>query len=343
MATRLLYCGMRNHGGPGKLAQLFLQHCLDLEWDFFWLHNSRHFPGAYSTSYDISEEECLGQDFDLILYNQWRVLSVFERFDGRVPQILLCMYEEIPVYWRDFRHGSNSILAPCAAIGKVLGLDLNVLKFAMPPMRHIKNATAREVPSFFFPARDGGEHDRKGVTILSKALQLTERELVVRLSLTQHAQAHYQEMCPSLFEDVRVKIQPELSETKYWQELGTADALICPSRTSGIELATLDAVATGTDVIVTDTPPMNEYFSSTEAWMVASHRAPDQLRGVGMVPVDQYEARHDALAAVFDRYQRGLRSSRGGRTAEHRWCQFKDDLRNFLMLALTGKDPRTIQ
>jgi len=329
---------MRNHGGPGKLAELFLQHCLALQWDFFWLHNSKHSPASYPTPYDISEEECLKLDFDLILYNQWRVLSVFEKFQGRVPQILLCMYEEIPVYWQDFRHGLNNILAPCAAVGKVLGLDLNVLKFAVPPMRHLKGRPAREIPTFFFPARDGGENDRKGVTIFAKALQLTDRKFAVKIALTKQAQAHYQETCPSLFEDTRIELQSELSKNDYWREMGTADALLCPSRTSGIELATLDAVATGTDVVVTDTPPMNEYFSSMEAWMVAPRPASDQLKKPGIVPIDQYEASHDSLAAVMDDYQRNSRASRGGRTAEQRWCQFKADLMQFMLQTVARKD-----
>ena len=333
MRTSLLYCGMRNRGGPGRIGELVRALCLDLGWEFSWLHSSAHAPPEYATDADLDVEECLGRTFHVILHNQWRVPAVFHEFQGRAAQALLTMYEEIPPYWPEFSGERNAILAPCAAVRGVLGRDVHVIPFAVPPQTAPRPPRAPGAPRFFYPARDGGANNRKGVLEFAQALKRTTAAFTVTFALTKNAHARYLNTVPELFTDSRVSVVPVLTSRDYWMHLCQADVLLCPSRTSGIELALLDALAAGTDVMVTDTAPMNEYFHDGEAWLVPA--TPDDSPTIGteastVLAVPRFRACATGLAHALEHYRPGVLRHDGPRSAGQRWGNFKIEFSRFL-------------
>ena len=332
MRYSLLYIGMRNNGGPGRIGMLLKRLCVELGWRFSWLHNSLHIPAAFCTEDDVSLENCFKGQFDLVIHNQWRYREFFFRFNGTVPQVLLVMYEDIPPYWQEFCEGLNSILAPCRSIGDHLRRDFPVVHFAVPPRISMNNSQGNSSIRFFYPARDGGEKDRKGIPEFADALALARGNFTVALSLTEVALDRCMRLYPKILCDPRVELLPELTADQYWAQIDSCHALLCPSRTSGIELALLDAIASGVDIVVTDIEPMNDYYSNEEAWFVCSEPLSMESAALG---VKRFRASPVHLAKTLDSYCPGERLSCGMRAAE-RWVKFKDELGMYLRLLVSS-------
>lgn len=328
MTYNLLYVGMRNRGGPGRIGSLFKKICEEDGGEFFWLHCSRHIPAAFDTSDDISIEDCIHRQFDLIIHNQWRSKEVFFHFNGKTPQFLLIMYEDIPSYWEEFCDGLNSILAPCRAVGKHLGRELSVIHFAVPPRKSPKKIFKGEKSRFFFPARDGGENERKGLPEFDAALTVSRGEFTVALSLTKSLLNRCKSDYPRILEDPRIQLLPELTEVEYWDQMDSCHALLCPSRTSGIELAPLDAIASGVDVIITDIAPMNEYYSPEDVFLVRPRLLLSQNNKMDSLnEVSHFRASSTHLAEILDCYQP---KSRVSGDSGVRWKKFKNEFRTHL-------------
>ena len=328
MKLKVLYVGMRNRGGPGKIGALLKSIIEEEDGEFYWLHNSRHISAAFDTEDDISLEATLCESYDLIIHNQWRSKTVFSHFNGKVPQTLLVMYEDIPIYWEEFCFGLNSILAPCSAVGEHLKRKFNVIHFAVPPRRFQKKTSIEEINHFFFPARDGGEACRKGLPEFASALEQSQGEFTVALSLTKDALSLCKLEFPSILSDSRVNILPELTEDEYWAQMDSCNALLCPSRTSGIELAPLDAIASGIDIVITNIAPMNEYYLENEAFLIQPDfiNLPTQRDNLSS-SIDSYKASSKHLAAILDNYKPN--SKMIDNSGFLRWEKFKRELKLF--------------
>ena len=324
---------MQNFGGPGRIGKdlsVFLQ---GKNVDFYWFHNSERIKPSFESINNIGIDSILESDFDYIFYNQWRTKPIFDQFNGKAKQVLFVMYEEIPTYWQDFMEQPNEILSSSNAINQHLGIETKVLSWAFPPLIDIK-VQKNDIPTIFYPIRNGGEKDRKGVVQFSKSLKYIKSNFYLIMPIESSSIEFYKLNSPEVFFDRRIVIiEHKIDDKEYLNLFSRCDAILCTSKTSGIELALREAIALNKDIIVTNIKPFNEIFNENNAWLIDYEESDFTQNETGIIEIPIFQAKLKAIANTIDNYcHTDKNSSKKRISATHFYNSFINQLNSIFCL-----------
>lgn len=305
---KFLYCGMQNFGGPGRIGKDLKDFLQEKGIDFFWYHNTERIKPALNCSYDISITSVLENDFDCIFYNQWRIKPIFNHFNGKARQFLFLMYEDIPAYWQDFMMIPNEILSSSNAINQHLGIESTILSWAFPPID--LNRCNNNIPIIFYPIRNGGENDRKGVIQFSESLKYIKSKFSLIMLIESNIVDYYKKNAAEIFFDKRILIiERKIDDNEYLHLFSQCDAVLCTSKTSGIELALREAIALNKDILVTNIKPFNEIFNENNAWLIDCEESNYAQIETGIIEIPIFQAKPKSIADTIDNYVHTYKNS----------------------------------
>lgn len=293
---------MQNFGGPGRIGKDLATYIQSKGGEFYWFHNSEKVSPSFECVNNINIDSVLTGNFDIIFYNQWRTKTIFEHFNGLSNQILFLMYEEIPKYWEDFTTTKNRIVSSSNSINNCLGINADVISWAFPPLKE-KEIKSNKLPTLFYPVRNGGEKDRKGVMQFSKSLQYIHSNFSIIMLLEKSVHDFYKQNAPEIFTDERLLIiENELSDEQYINLFSQCDALLSTSKTSGIELALREGVAFYKDIIVPNIRPFNEVFNAKNAWLIDAENVDNTSFEDNIIEISIFQAKPEGIADAINDY-----------------------------------------
>ena len=252
--SRILYVGLDNKGGPAAIGK-YLRRLAEADGHEFVFATKFAHHGEREGWAKTLDQVGRGAPPDIIIFHQWPVPSLLERF----PKALaywLPMYEEITERSLELaRSHAMAVVAPTIGVADFftdVGAEVHMVRWSVDkPVR----AKGRGGRYWFFPARTGGHNGRKNVHLFLSAFRKTYFERAPRVVISMVPGAQRKHKLPEGCEFAWAKNQDE-----YQELIRGAEWLISPSNTSGIELSVIDALHSGTAVLGTDCHPFTDHI-----------------------------------------------------------------------------------